>query len=201
MGLQEHEVAPYVSLFWASLMIGRWTSAAAVFTEKTVVKRILGILLPYAAFGVFILINVIVKNDITPFKFYGLVIAIMIVLEMLSKGNPAKQLLIFSLAGIAALLTGMFTTGMTSVYSFISVGLFCSTLWPCIFTLAINKLGASTTQGSGFLIMMIMGGGVISLLQGWLAEAVLGIQMSYVVGVICFAYLAVYAYLAPKVTK
>jgi FHS family L-fucose permease-like MFS transporter len=49
--------------------------------------------------------------------------------------------------------------------------------------------------------MMIMGGGVISLLQGWLAEAVLGIQMSYVVGVICFAYLAVYAYLAPKVTK
>ena len=201
MGLQEHEVAPYVSLFWASLMIGRWTSAAAVFTEKTVVKRILGILLPYAAFGVFILINVIVKNDITPFKFYGLVIAIMIVLEMLSKGNPAKQLLIFSLAGIAALLTGMFTTGMTSVYSFISVGLFCSTLWPCIFTLAINKLGASTTQGSGFLIMMIMGGGVISLLQGWLAEAVLGIQMSYVVGVICFAYLAIYAYLAPKVTK
>lgn len=201
MGLKENEVAPYVSLFWASLMIGRWTSAAAVFTQNTATKRILGILLPYAAFGVFILVNVLVKNDIGPFKFYGIVIAGMIVLEILSKGDPAKQLLIFSLAGIVALMIGMFSTGMVSVYAFISVGLFCSTLWPCIFTLAINKLGASTTQGSGFLVMMIMGGGVVSILQGWLAETSVGIQMSYIVGIICFVYLAIYAYLAPKITK
>ena len=200
--LEESEVAPYVSLFWASLMIGRWTSAAAVFTDETLTKRILGIILPYAAFGVFIGVNAIVKNDIEPFKFYGALIAVMIVLEMLSRGNAAKQLLLFSLAGITALIIGMTTTGMVSVYAFISVGLFCSTLWPCIFSLAINKLGASTNQGSGFLIMMIMGGGIISYLQGVLAsDNLLGIQMSYVVGIICFTYLAFYAYIAPRVTK
>ncbi|MEI6948637.1 hypothetical protein V9K67_15690 [Paraflavisolibacter sp. H34] len=88
----------------------------------------------------------------------------------------------------------MLSEGMVSVYAFISVGLFCSTLWPCIFTLAIAGLGRHTNQGASFLIMMIMGGGVISLLQGYLASAnLLGIQWSYLVGVACFGYLAFYA--------
>jgi len=91
---------------------------------------------------------------------------------------------------------------MVSVYAFISVGLFCSTLWPCIFTLAIAGLGKYTNQGSGFLIMMIMGGGFISLLQGILADDnALGIQYSYIVGVICFAYLAFYGYKASSILK
>ena len=96
--------------------------------------------------------------------------------------------------GVLALMTGMLTEGMISVYAFISVGLFCSTLWPCIFTLAIAGLGKHTNEGSGLLIMMIMGGGIISLLQGILAgDNLLGIQWSYLVGVCCFLYLAYYA--------
>jgi FHS family L-fucose permease-like MFS transporter len=82
---------------------------------------------------------------------------------------------------------------MVSVYAFTSVGLFCSTLWPCIFTLAVSGLGKHTSQGSSFLIMMIMGGGIISWLQGFVSESV-GIQGSYIVGVLCFAYLAFYAW-------
>ncbi len=107
----------------------------------------------------------------------------MIVADILSKGNPARQLLIFSCLGITALVIGMLADGLVSVYAFISVGLFCSTLWPCIFTLAVAGLGKHTSEGSNFLIMMIMGGGVISVLQGYLASpAILGIQFSYVVG-------------------
>jgi MFS transporter, FHS family, L-fucose permease len=91
---------------------------------------------------------------------------------------------------------------MVSVYAFISVGLFCSTLWPCIFTLAIAGLGKHTNEGSSFLIMMIMGGGFISLLQGRLAgNDLLGIQMSYIVGVACFLYLAFYAIKAKSILQ
>jgi FHS family L-fucose permease-like MFS transporter len=121
------------------------------------------------------------------------VILVMIAADVLSKGNPARQLLIFSVCGIAALITGMISSGLTSVYAFISVGLFCSTLWPCIFTLAIAGLGKFTNQGSSYLIMMIMGGGLVSWLQGLMAsEHLLGIKFSYLVGVLCFAYLAFY---------
>jgi FHS family L-fucose permease-like MFS transporter len=187
-------IAPYVSLYWASLMIGRWTSSVGAFGVKKSTEQILQIVMPYLAFGVFLLINKIANHDITPFYIYAFVIIAMIIGTFLSKGNPARQLLIFSLMGITALIIGMLSDGMTSVYSFISVGLFCSTLWPCIFTLAIAGLGKHTNEGASFLVMMIMGGGVISLLQGVLASNdLLGIKYSYVVGIACFAYLVFYA--------
>jgi FHS family L-fucose permease-like MFS transporter len=158
--------------------------------------------MPYLAFGVFLLINKIAKHDITPFYIYALVIIALIIGDLLSRGNPARQLLIFSLCGITALIIGMLSNGMVSVYAFTSVGLFCSTLWPCIFTLAIAGLGRHTNEGASFLIMMIMGGGFISLLQGWLAgDQRLGIQASFIVGVVCFAYLAFYAIRAKAILK
>ena len=158
-------IAPYVSLYWASLMIGRWTSSVGAFGVSKKNAQLLQILMPYLAFGVFLLINKIANHDITPFYIYAFVIIAMIAGTILSKGNPARQLLIFSLMGITALIIGMLSDGMTSVYAFISVGLFCSTLWPCIFTLAIAGLGKHTNEGASFLIMMIMGGGIISLLH------------------------------------
>jgi FHS family L-fucose permease-like MFS transporter len=194
-------IAPYVSLYWASLMIGRWTNSVGAFGVNKSMKKILTFIMPYLAFGVFLLVNVIAGHDITPFYIYALIIVAMIIGDILSKGNPARQLLIFSLMGITALLIGIFSEGMISVYAFTSVGLFCSTLWPCIFTLAVAGLGRHTNEGSNFLIMMIMGGGVISLLQGFLADKVLGIQYSYFVGVACFAYLAYYAVRAKKELK
>ncbi len=195
-----NEIAPYVSLFWASLMIGRWTGAVGAMDVKSGLKNILKWLLPYAAFGIFLFVNAIANHDISIFFAYAGVIVILILADYLSSGNPAKQLLIFSSFGIIALLTGMLTSGMTSVYAFISVGLFCSTLWPCIFTLAIAGLGKKTNEGSGFLIMMIMGGGFVSLLQGYLAgENLLGIRYSYFVGVACFLYLAFYGWKAKSI--
>lgn len=195
-----NEIAPYVSLFWASLMIGRWTGAVGAMDVKSGLKNILKWLLPYAAFGIFLFVNAIANHDISIFFAYAGVIVILILADYLSSGNPAKQLLIFSSFGIIALLTGMLTSGMTSVYAFISVGLFCSTLWPCIFTLAIAGLGKKTNEGSGFLIMMIMGGGFVSLLQGYLAgEHLLGIRYSYFVGVACFLYLAFYGWKAKSI--
>ncbi len=189
------EIAPYVSLFWASLMIGRWTGAVGAFDLKRNVRTFLNFILPYAAFGVFLFANRIANNDLTPFYVYAFVIILIIIADILSKGNPARQLLLFSCCGIAALLVGICADGLISVYAFISVGLFCSTLWPCIFTLAIAGLGKHTNEGSSFLIMMIMGGGFVSLLQGWLAsDHLLGIQASYVVGILCFLYLAYYGW-------
>lgn len=202
LGTPTENIAPFVSLFWASLMIGRWTSSVGAFNIHGPFKNILQFLTPYIAFSVFLLVNKIAGHDVTPFYVYGFVIIALIVGDLLSKGNPARQLLLYSLMGTTALMIGMLSSGMVSVYAFISVGLFCSTLWPCIFTLAIKGLGKHTNEGSGFLIMMIMGGGFISLLQGLLAsDKLLGIQWSYLTGVGCFAYLAIYAITVKKIFK
>ncbi|MBU8883890.1 MFS transporter [Kaistella sp. DKR-2] len=192
LGFSTKDIAPYVSLYWASLMIGRWTGAVDAFDITAGFKKILRFLAPYLAFGVFLAVNAIAKHDLSHFYIYGVIILVMIACDILSKGNPARMLLIFSSMGILALVIGMMTSGMTSVYAFTSVGLFCSTLWPCIFALAINGLGKHTNQGSGYLIMMIMGGGIVSWLQGMLADMT-NIHFSYIVGILCFAYLVFYA--------
>ncbi len=200
LGFLTKDIAPYVSLYWASLMIGRWTGAVEAFTDDMSLQKILRFIAPYLAFGVFLVVNAIAKHDLTPFYIYALIIVVLIAADMASKGNPARMLLIFSTLGIVALFVGMATSGMVSVYAFISVGLFCSTLWPCIFTLAVSGLGKHTSQGSSFLIMMIMGGGIVSWLQGTVADA-LGIQFSYIVGVICFLYLVFYAWKVSDILK
>ena len=200
LGFSTKDIAPYVSLYWASLMIGRWTGAVDAFDITAGFKKILRFLAPYLAFGVFLLVNAIAKHDLSDFYIYGVIILVMIIADILSKGNPARMLLILSSMGILSLAIGMMTSGMTSVYAFTSVGLFCSTLWPCIFALAINGLGKHTNQGSGYLIMMIMGGGIISWIQGMLADMT-NIHFSYIVGILCFAYLAFYAVRVTKILK
>ncbi len=193
LGFAIKDIAPYVSLYWASMMIGRWTGAVEAFTDDVATQKILRFIAPYLAFAIFLGVNALFHHNLAPFYIYGLIILVLIVADMASKGNPARMLLIFSFIGITALLIGMLTSGMVSVYAFTSVGLFCSTLWPCIFTLAVSGLGKNTSQGSSFLIMMIMGGGIISWIQGFVSEFT-GIQYSYLVGIICFAYLAFYAW-------
>jgi FHS family L-fucose permease-like MFS transporter len=202
LGTATEAIAPYVSLFWASLMIGRWTGAVGAFNISDGLKGVFRFLMPYIAFGVFLVANQIANHDTSGLYLYAFVIVVLIAADYFSQGNPARQLLLFSVLGIIALVIGMLADGMVSVYAFISVGLFCSTLWPCIFTLAIAGLGKHTNQGSGFLIMMIMGGGFISLLQGIVADdAILGIQYSYIVGVMCFAYLAFYGWKASSILR
>jgi FHS family L-fucose permease-like MFS transporter len=203
LGTPTSGTAPYISLFWASLMIGRWTASAGAFGFSQATKKVLQFLMPYLAFGVFLLVNAIAKHDLQPFYIYAVVIIALIIANFLSRGNPARQLLIFSMCGIVALLIAIFSPDhQISVYAICSVGLFCSTLWPCIFTLAISGLGRHTGEGSNFLIFMICGGGIISVLQGYLsADHLLGISFSYFVGIACFIYLAYYAIKAKSELK
>ncbi len=195
LGTPESGLAPYVSLFWASLMIGRWATAAGVFELSRKFKSAIGISLPLVAFGIFLMVNLLAGAELSTFYPYLGIIFVLIVADSLSQGKAAKQLLIYSFLGIIALIIGIFSSGLVSVFAFISVGLFCSTLWPCIFTMVISGLGEKTNTASSLLIMMIMGGGFVSATQGALAsDKLLGIQHSYWLGVGCFLYLAFYAY-------
>jgi FHS family L-fucose permease-like MFS transporter len=181
-------------------MIGRWGGAVGAFTDDKAKQTLFKIIAPYLAFGVFLGASYIMGHDLAPFYAYAVIIIVLIIADFASKGNPATMLGLFSLLGIVALIVGMLTHGMVSVYAFTSVGLFCSTLWPCIFTLAVAGLGKQTAQGSTFLVMMIMGGAIISPLQGYIA-GLINIQASYVVGVVCFAYLAFYAFTVKGILK
>jgi FHS family L-fucose permease-like MFS transporter len=208
-GYQSSEVAPFISMYWGSLMIGRWTGAISVFNLKKSTQQILMFVVPLVAFGIIIGVSAVSQYDVSPLYYYILCVFIQMAAFYLSKNKPARTLLIFSALGVAAMLLGIFTTGKVAIYSFLSGGLFCSIMWPAIFNLSILGLGKYTTQGSAFLIMMILGGGIIPPLQGKMADYVqsksavigFGIHQSYWVAVLCFAYLAFFAFAVKGILK
>jgi FHS family L-fucose permease-like MFS transporter len=192
-GFQSSEVAPFIAMYWGSLMIGRWTGAVAAFDLSAQTKMILKFIVPYIALGVVTLLTYLAGHDVSVLKWYFICVTIQIVVAYVSGDSPVKTLLFFSVFGIGAMLVGLFTTGSVAIYAFLCGGLACSIMWPSIFTLSIAGLGKYTTQGSAFLIMMILGGGIIPPIQGKLSDLI-GIHNSYWIPVICFGYLAFFAY-------
>jgi FHS family L-fucose permease-like MFS transporter len=173
-----------------------------IFNLKGIAKIAVQILIPYIAFGVVLLSNSINGNDVSGLWIYALPIAIMIVVSFLSQEKQSKALLYFSVFGFVAMVVGLLTTGQVSIFAFISGGLACSVLWPCIFSLAIAGLGKYTSQGSSFLIMMILGGAIIPPLQGLLSDLPsIGIHLSYTLTLVCFAYLIFYAVRVKSILK
>ncbi len=186
-------LAPFMSMYWGSLMIGRWAGAISVFNPSSQLRKILLIVVPYVAFGIVLSANAISGQDITPLYTYAFVIIFQIVGFFLGKDQPSRTLLIFGLLGMTAMLIGLATTGTIAIFAFMSGGLFLSIMWPCIFSLGIAGLGKYTSQGAAFLVMMILGGGIIPPLQGKLAD-VIGIHTSYFIPVLCFAFIAFYGW-------
>lgn len=199
-GLQSSEAAPYISMYWGSLMIGRWAGAVNAFNLSKNTKVLLQVIVPLVAFGIIIGVNSIAKYDMSKLYYYVICVLVQIVAFYISNNKPARTLMIFGFLGVLAMVIGTQTTGTVAIYAFLSGGLFCSIMWPSIFSLSIAGLGKYTTEGSAFLIMMILGGGIIPPIQGKIAD-VIGIHQSYWIPVICFAYLTFFAIAVKGILK
>ncbi len=196
----ESVIAPFISLYWGSLMIGRWTGAISAFNLTKSTKRILTVVVPFVAFAIILTANYLNGSPVSQFFPYAICVAILIAGFFYSQEKPAKTLATFGILGVVAMVIGLTTTGQIATFAFISGGLCCSIMWPCIFSLSITGLGKYTSQGSSFLIMMILGGAIIPPVQGIFADTS-GIHLSYIVPVICFLYLAYFAWKVSSVLK
>ena len=198
--MNDSQIAKYISLYWGGLMIGRWTGSITVFNPSENMKKILLWIVPFLAFGVIIAVNQISGNPITSNEIliFSFIIFIQIIGFYLAKDNAVTTMKIFSLFGVIAMLIGVLASGKIALFAFLTGGLFCSIMWPCIFSLSINGIGKYTSQGSSFLIMMILGGAIIPPVQGKLAD-IFAIQDSYWVAVLCFAFLLMYSFLTQKI--
>jgi FHS family L-fucose permease-like MFS transporter len=203
------QAALYISMYWGSLMIGRWIASISVFEFSESTKKLLTFVVPMVAFAIVLIVNSLSGYDVNILYYYIICVLIQVGAFYVSKDKPARMLLIFGLLGVIAKAKGLATTGKVAIYAFISGGLFCSIMWPAIFTLSVAGLGKYTTQGSAFLIMMILGGGVIPPIQGKLADFLesrstvpgSGIHESYWIPLICYAYITFFSFFVIGVLK
>ncbi|KFF05608.1 MFS transporter [Flavobacterium reichenbachii] len=208
----EDAVAPFIALYWGSLMIGRWNGGANVFNTSNLMNIALKFIVPALGFAVIIGANIFAAHDVSSFYIYPFWILLFIAVSFVGGKNAGKTLMLFGISGLLMMALGLaWPDPEIAKFFFISGGLFLSIMWPSIFDLAIAGLGTNTGKASSFLIMMILGGGVIPLVQGSICDldaanpnGIFGItytHFSYIVPLIGFAYLAFYGFYCPKILK
>lgn len=111
---------------------------------------------------------------------------------ILQKMKAQTLLAISSIGALLLVITTLLTTGSVAMWAILLVGLCNSVMFPNIFTLSIKGVGKHTSRASGLLVMAIVGGAIIPVIQGMLADSI-GVQPSFAIGLICYGYVLFYA--------
>jgi FHS family L-fucose permease-like MFS transporter len=200
-GLSHEAASKFLAFYWGGLMIGRFMGAFALSAMQKTTKNILVALVPVAAFITIWMVGG--ENGQYNALHYGGPLLVLLAAFYLGEASAHRMLALFSALIIGLLLTSMSTTGEAAKWSILAVGLFCSVMWSNIFSLAIEGLGPQKSQASSLLVMAILGGAVLPPLQGLIADHQ-GIQTSFIVPMVAFAYVAfygIYGYKAGRAAK
>ncbi|MCS7004787.1 MAG: sugar MFS transporter [Cytophagales bacterium] len=114
----------------------------------------------------------------------------------LSKISSKTMLVGAVLGAFCAISVALMFQGTISVWALVTLGLFHAVMWPCIFPISIQGLENYTNQGAALLIMMVVGGALIPLLQGWIIDHY-GYRYSFLIEMCCYAWIGWFA-LSPQ---
>ena len=189
MGLTEQVGKNYLALYWGGSMIGRFLGAISLNDKLNASKKWGYMVL--SAIAVFLVIFSIVDLTFGQISLFLVFMVLNFVAFAIGRSVAARSLMVFALVNIGLIVATILGTGSWAMWTLLAVGLFNSIMWSNIFTLAINGLGTHTSQGASLLVMGILGGALIPLFQGWLADTV-GLKVSFIIPAICYAYIAGY---------
>jgi len=195
VGLPENEASNFVAIYWGGLMIGRFAGAISLSKTSHSIRKYLLMLLSMVVTFTVIYFSIYLKSGtgigyLLPIVFF---IAMNYVAFMLGRSMASRTLLVFAVVAILLLITGLTTSGYVAIWAIVGIGIFNSIMWSNIFTLSIAGLGKYTSQGSSLLVMAILGGAVIPLIQGAMADAI-GVHLSFIVPIACYVYIAFYGW-------
>jgi FHS family L-fucose permease-like MFS transporter len=220
-GLSELEASKYVSIYWGGLMIGRFMGAVELSEMKPARKQVLLIVIPLLAY----LILWIAKSapldalhgegsasvwtlwrdafiaDWSVFKLYLPFIGLCWLLFQFGRAQAARTLVIFSVAVVVLLLIAILVGGKVAMWCVVAIGLFTSIGWSNTFSLALEGTGIYKSQVSSLLVMAILGGAILPPLQGKIADVTHNLQLSFIVPLIAYAYVAFYGAKGHKIGR
>lgn len=189
MGFNEIISKNYLSLYWGGAMIGRFLGAISLNQSLSQGKKAIYML--GAAAAVFLVIFSIVDLSFAQISFFLAFIVLNFIAFFIGKAAPARTLSIFAAVNVALLISAMVNHGELAMYSILGIGIFNSIMFSNIYTLAISGLGKYTSQGSSLVVMAILGGAIVPIFQGYLADQV-GVQHSFIIPVFCYLVILVF---------
>ncbi|MDA7514448.1 sugar MFS transporter [bacterium] len=202
MGMTEDAGIVFLSFYWGGLMIGRLMGAISLSGLAEAKKY------PYMILAAVISIAVIFLSakgkgaDLTLMQIWPYLLTVALSFLFFRLGNALPGRMIGLFATIAAVLSvlAMTTSGEFALWSIVGIGLFNSIMWSNIFTLSIRGLGKDTSQGSSLLVMMIVGGAILPLIQGFLMDA-FGVRLSLSIVLVSYLYLAFFGFVGSKIGR
>jgi FHS family L-fucose permease-like MFS transporter len=196
-GFTEMQAKNFLAFYWGGAMIGRFLGAISLSSLQKEKKY--GLMLLTSVLTFLLIYGVIFLESGESFPFSNVMpFIIFLILNYIGfvfgKSLPGRTLAIFAFIVIGLLVTTLLTNGMVALWTIIGIGLFNSIMWSNIFTLAIKDLKEYTAQGSSLLVMMILGGALIPLLQGAVADMLNGYHYSYFIPIISYVYILYYGW-------
>jgi len=197
-GLEEAISKNYLSLYWGGAMIGRFVGSISLNHSLSQAKKIIYML--GTAILVFALIFSIVDLTFAQISFFLVFIGLNFIGFLVGKSAPARTLAIFSTINVLLLISVMVNKGELAMYSVLGIGIFNSIMFSNIYTLSIAKLGVYTSQGSSLLVMAILGGAVLPLVQGAVADQI-GVHHSFILPLVCYLFILYFGIYCTKHLK
>jgi len=194
-GLTQLEASGYVSLFWFGMLVGRFMGAIELSELSPRTKQLLLAAIPTAAFAILEMI----RGWATAQMYLPLLLMCWVLFQC-GKSLAGRTLMIFSLAVVILLATAILAGGKVAMWCVIGAGLFTSIGWSNTFSLAIEGTGIYKSQASSLLVMAILGGAILPPIQGHIADR-WSLQLSYIVPLIAYAYVAFYGWKGHKVGR
>ena len=192
-GLSQLQASGYVSLFWFGMLIGRFMGAVELSELAPSTKQLLLAAIPGAA-----AIILVALRGWNTARFYLPLLFLCWFLFQIGKSRAGRTLMIFSLTVVTLLTIAIIAGGKFAMWCIIGVGLFTSIGWSNTFSLAIAGTGIYKSQASSLLVMAILGGAILPPAQGHIADR-WNLQISYLVPLIAYAYVAFYGWKGHKI--
>jgi FHS family L-fucose permease-like MFS transporter len=220
--LTEVVAARYVAYYWGGAMVGRFVGSALLHGVRAIYMGICS-----AIAGLLLILSFLSSGHVVldghpqvsgflsgifgllvqarPLVVLCLIAVALLFLVSALKSGPVSMNTghLLGLAAISTALlvsTSMLTYGYVAMWSIILVGFFNSIMFPSIFTLGIAGLGPLTGDGSGMLVMAIVGGAIIPVVQGFIADRV-GIHHAFILPILCYLYIVFYAFNGSKPSR
>lgn len=195
-GLDPVEASKYVSLFWGGMLIGRFMGAVELSELRPRNKQLLLAAFPLAGFLV-----LWAARGWDVVQFYIPFLVLCWALFQFGKSLPGRTLMIFSATVMALLLVAILVGGKVAMWCVVGVGLFTSIGWSNTFSLALEGTGILKSQVSSLLVMAVLGGAILPPLQGYIADATKNLQLSFIVPLLAYAYVAFYGAVGHKIGR
>ncbi len=190
-GLTAEAASRFASIYWGGAMIGRFFGAVMLSDIKTAARKyqfVLGILVLAFFAGSF------VTDWNWKHGLYFLIIALInFIVMQIGTGKDTRTLSVFSgFAALLAIITAL-TTGQVALWTVVSIGFFNSVMFPTIFSLGVKDLDkGELSTASGIINSLIIGGGIIPLIMGSIADGP-GYTWAFLVPAVCYAYIFFFA--------